>query len=98
VLKTILDDTSQKPTTRCEAKGLLQKLNRLECDLMAVFWSDVLEILNKISKKLQSVSIDLITVVQLYDSIIYYVKSARSRNRFMDYDISAKYLSGLSDY
>jgi len=99
VLKTIiLDDTSQKPTTRCEAKRLLQKLNRLECALMAVFWGDVLEILNKTSKKLQSVSIDLITVVQLYDSIIYYVKSARSRNRFMDYESSAKDLSGLSDY
>jgi len=76
----------------------LQKLNRLECALMAVFWGNVLEILNKTSKKLQSVSIDLITVVQLYNSIIYYVKSARSRNIFMDYESSAKDLSGLSDY
>ncbi|KAF0710286.1 zinc finger MYM-type protein 1-like, partial [Aphis craccivora] len=95
VLKTILNDTTQKLTTRCEAKRLLKKLNHLECALMAVFWSDILEILNKTSKKLQSVSIDLITVVQLYDSIIYYVKSARNRNRFMDYENAAKDLSGL---
>lgn len=41
---------------------------------------DILDILNKIIKMLQSVSTDLITVVQLYNSLIHYVKSARNRN------------------
>lgn len=96
VLKKILNDTTQKPITRYEAKELLKKLNCLESTLMAVFWGDILEILNKNRKKLQFVSIDLITVDQLYDSIIYYV--SRNRNRFMDYENAAKGLSGLSDY
>ena len=66
--------------------------------MIAVFWSDNLEILNKTSKNLQSVSIDLITIVQLYDSTIYFVKLGQNKNRFIDYENPAKDLSGLSDY
>lgn len=33
VLKTLSDDIHQKLTVRCEAKGLLKKLNHLECVL-----------------------------------------------------------------
>jgi len=65
---------------------------------MAIFWGDILEMLNKTNKTLQSVSKDLITVVQLYDSVIHYIKSARSRSTFLNYNMSAKKLSGLSIY
>lgn len=58
--------------------------------LNSVFWGDILEISNKTSKKLQSVSIDLITVVQLYDSITHCVKSALKRSVFIKFENSAK--------
>lgn len=61
VLKTFSDNPYYKPITCYEAKGLLNKLNRFECALMAVFWGNILDILNKTSKIFQSVSIDLIT-------------------------------------
>lgn len=50
VLKTLTEDTYQKPTVRCEAKGLLKKLSLLECTLMAVFWGNILGMSNKTSK------------------------------------------------
>ncbi|KAL4088690.1 hypothetical protein QTP88_023774 [Uroleucon formosanum] len=56
------------------------------------------EVLNKTNKTLQLVSTDLITVVQLYDSIIHYIQSARSRSTFLNYENSVKKLSGLSIY
>lgn len=40
---------------------------------MTVFWDDILEMLNKTCKTLKSVSIHLVTAVQLYGSVIYYV-------------------------
>lgn len=98
VLKTFSEDHYQKPASRCEAKGILKKLNRFECALMAVFWGDILEMLNKTSKTLQSVSTDLNTVVQLYDSVIHYIHSARNRSTFLNYENSAKKLFGLSIY
>ncbi|XP_050064958.1 zinc finger MYM-type protein 1-like [Aphis gossypii] len=75
----------QKPSLRCEAKGILKKLNRFECALMAVFWGDILEVLNKTSKTLQSVSTDLITVVQLYDSVIHYMQSVTMKILLKNY-------------
>lgn len=97
-MKTFSEEHYQKPASRCEAKGILKILNRFECALMAVFWGDILEMLNKTSKTLQSVSTDLITVVQPYDSVIHYIQSARNRSTFLNYENSAKNLSGLSIY
>lgn len=54
--------------------------------------------MNKTSKTLQSVSTNLITVVELYNSVIHYVKSARKRNTFINYENLAKKLSDLSIY
>jgi len=65
VLKTFSEDLYRKLASRCEAKVILKKLNRLECALIAVFRGEILETLNKTSITLQSVSTDLITVVQL---------------------------------
>lgn len=61
-LKTFSEDHYQKPPSRCEVKGILKKLNRFECALMAVFWGDILEMLNKTNKTLRSISTDLTTV------------------------------------
>lgn len=58
----------EKPSTKCEAIGLLTVF-------IAVFWTNVLERIYKISKKLQFVNIDLITTVELHQSLIHFVES-----------------------
>lgn len=89
--KALLDlkhDKLQKPLTRSEAEGLLRQLNRLETSFMTEFWNDVLHTFNKTSKLLQSVQIDLSTVVELYNSLVAYVKSVREM--FQTYEDAAK--------
>ncbi|KAF0714401.1 zinc finger MYM-type protein 1-like, partial [Aphis craccivora] len=91
VKKALLDlkhDKLQKPLTRSEAEGLLRQLNRLETSFMTEFWNDVLHTFNKTSKLLQSVQIDLSTVVELYNSLVAYVKSVREM--FQTYEDAAK--------
>ncbi|KAL4101031.1 hypothetical protein QTP88_021052 [Uroleucon formosanum] len=55
---------------------------------MTEFWNDVLHTFNKTSKLLQSVQIDLSTVVELYNSLVSYVKSVREM--FQTYYDAAK--------
>ncbi|XP_050059838.1 uncharacterized protein LOC114132255 [Aphis gossypii] len=89
--KALLDlkhDKLQKPLTRSEADGLLRQLNRLETSFMTEFWNDVLHTFNKTSKLLQSVQIDLSTVVELYNTLVAYVKSVREM--FQTYEDAAK--------
>ncbi|KAL4089440.1 hypothetical protein QTP88_024475 [Uroleucon formosanum] len=91
VKKALLDlkhDKLQKPLTRSEAEGLLRQLSRLETSFMTEFWNDVLHTFNKTSKLLQSVQIDLSTVVELYNSLFSYVKSVREM--FQTYYDAAK--------
>lgn len=71
-------DETQKAVTRVESKGLLRQLGRRETAFMVIFWSDVLHTFNKTSKLLQSVQIDLSTVVELYNSLSLYVESVHS--------------------
>jgi len=49
VFKTFSEDHYQKLASSCKAKVILKKLNRFECALMAVFWGEILEMLNKTS-------------------------------------------------
>ncbi|XP_008179576.1 uncharacterized protein LOC103308262 [Acyrthosiphon pisum] len=77
-LSFIKNDKSEKSITRSEANGLYLKLDCLETAIMATLWGDILERFNKTSKQLQSVEIDLETVVCLYESLIRYVLDLRS--------------------
>ncbi|XP_065684327.1 zinc finger MYM-type protein 1-like [Hydra vulgaris] len=77
-LSFIKDDKTEKSITRSEANGLYLKLDSLETAIMATLWGDILERFNKTSKQLQSVEIDLETVVSLYESLIRYVLDLRS--------------------
>nr|XP_047135417.1 zinc finger MYM-type protein 1-like [Hydra vulgaris] len=74
----LVDDKKEKSITRSEANGLYLKLDSLETAVMATLWGDILEKFNKTSKQLQSVEIDLETVVSLYESLIRYVLDLRS--------------------
>jgi len=63
---------------------------------MATLWGDILERFNKTSKQLQSVEIDLETVVFLYESLIRYVLDLRSM--FDIYEERAIHKSGHKTY
>lgn len=95
-LTDISEDCSEKPSTRCEAKGLLLKLNSLETALMATLWGDIMERFHLTSKQLQSVDIDLGTVVSLYKSLILYVSSMR--NMYDVYEKKARLKSINKEY
>ncbi|XP_065663081.1 zinc finger MYM-type protein 1-like [Hydra vulgaris] len=75
------NDKKEKSITRSEANGLYLKLDSLETAVMATLWGDILEKFNKTSKQLQSVEIDLETVVSLYESLIRYVLDLRNEKR-----------------
>lgn len=97
-LHKISNNRNEKPSTKCEAVGLLKKLNRLETVFMTIFWTNILDRVNKTSKKLQSVDIDLITVVELYESLIHYVESLRNEDSFKIFEDIAIKKSGIKDY
>ncbi|KAE9543665.1 hypothetical protein AGLY_002061 [Aphis glycines] len=95
-LTDINNDTTVKPITRCEAKGLLTKLISIETALMAHILGDIMERFYLTSKKLQSIHIDLESVIILYRSLIQYVSSLREM--FDLYEIKTKEKSGIKDY
>ena len=90
-LQEISNDATQRPTTRSEASGLAQKFDQLEIGVLTVVWSTVMERFNKINKLLQSVNIDLGTVVDLYTSLTGFVQEVRSS--FTKYETEAKLIS-----
>lgn len=47
-LNKICEDITQKPGTKVEAQGLLNELNSLETAFMVKFWSEILEIMDKL--------------------------------------------------
>lgn len=53
----------------CEAKCIRLKLERLETAFMTVFWGFIL--IHKTNKKLQSVDIDICTVIHMYDTVLF---------------------------
>lgn len=95
-LHTIAEDPTQKPITRSEAQGLINSLDTLETAFMTVFWGFILERLNKSNKILQSVDIDLSSVVGIYDSLIQLIASLRGK--FDYFEEKAKKLSSVDSY
>jgi len=85
-LINIRDSTSEKAVTKNEANGIFSHLNKLETAILVLFWGDVLEPFNLTNKNLQSISIGLITISNLYSSLIIYVKQLRSTSIFEQYE------------
>lgn len=90
------NNSSEKVVARNEAEHIAKELGHLETSLMASFWNDVMERFNATSKKLQSVDIDVGSVVLLYASLEEYLVSVREN--FDIYEQRAKEMSGLQDY
>lgn len=89
---------TQKPSTRCEASGILIRLLSLEMVFMSLFWGDILERFNICNKKLQSVDIDLSIMVEIYQSLTFYIKELRTDNTYEYYKKMAIEKSGIEDF
>lgn len=71
-------------------------MDHLETAILTIIWSNVLERFNKVNKKLQSVSIDLGMVEELYTSLQHYVQEVRSN--FEHYEAEAISLVDTGEY
>lgn len=92
----IENDNSEKATTRCEATGIRKKLERFETAFMVCFWSTILHRLHKTSKKIQSPKMDVLTVTELYASLVEFCTS--QRHNFEYYESLALKLSENKSY
>ncbi|CAG9793083.1 unnamed protein product [Diatraea saccharalis] len=95
-LIAIESNPEQKRSVLCEAKGIRLKLERLETAFMTVFWDFILVHMNKTNKNLQSVDIDICTVIQINDSLIQIISA--ERENFYKYEQQALELSLVKEY
>ena len=86
-LTEIINDNTEKPIVKSEAKGILDKLDRLETAFMLKFWGFLLSRINKVSKKLQSEAIDAMTVKQLYDTLVNLILDLRGKFNFYEEEV-----------
>lgn len=92
------DDSEQKNNTKIEAKGLIKKIDRMETAVITKIWAFLLERINKVSKMLQNVDIDLSVVVELFDSLIDMVTNFRNEDSFRTFEENASTMSSSSCY
>lgn len=92
----IAEDDNQKSATREEAKSLAKKLNKFETAFLAVIWDTVLQRFKITSRALHTVDLDLVTAVELLQSLVDFVKGLRSQ--FKHLESQAKSLSLSQQY
>ncbi|KAL4089691.1 hypothetical protein QTP88_024681 [Uroleucon formosanum] len=85
----ISENINEKSITQNEARGLLILMKRFEVTFMSLFWGDLLQRFNVVSKYLQSVNIDVCTVCDQYEALIKYVVNLRSDEMFQHYEVLA---------
>ncbi|KAJ3650203.1 hypothetical protein Zmor_021904 [Zophobas morio] len=75
-----------------EAKKILGKLYKLEIAILTVVWEELLERINKVSKKLQEPGLDLCEGLALITSLEIFIKSLRdkSNEKLINYELRAK--------
>ncbi|CAH2296767.1 zinc finger MYM-type 1-like [Pelobates cultripes] len=76
-LTKIKENTAEAAGTGKETEGLLNKIQRLETALMSGLWGTILDRFGAVSKKLQSIGIDVGLVGELYESLIQFVRETR---------------------
>lgn len=92
-LEKISKDSIQKKETRHEASSILNKIDTLDFTFMICMWTPILKRFNVTSLTLQSTTIDLSIVTNLYESLVYYIKDMR--NNFNNYLLEAQEMSGI---
>jgi len=95
-LSEIEKEVTETPETRSEAGGLRHQFEYLETHFIAIFWGFLLSRLNAVNKKLQSIEIDVVIVLELYDSLIELISS--QREEFDGYEEQALNRSTIKHY
>ena len=78
-LEEINNDKDEKPDAKDEAGNLVSDMERLEIGILAALWHKILQRFHTTSQALQSSDQDLNTAVALYESLIEFVHSLRTR-------------------
>ena len=97
-LQELESDRSQTPATRSDSGSLASQMDKVEIALLTVIWNALLERFNRTNKTLQSSTVDLGTVVMLYDSLIEFLHKLRDTVVFDDFESAAKELSSNEEY
>lgn len=95
-LEQISDDIEEKACIRCEAEGLVARLNQLETGIYTVFWNDILQRVDATNRFLQSTKLDLNTAVASLTCLKALV--SEKRDSFEDYERQGEELCGSCEY
>lgn len=95
VLETLMQDTSQTPETRLTAQGLHKKFGQLETGLLALFWNDILQRIDKTSNNLQKEELDLLDATKELETLERFLES--KRDSFDEYEKKALTLTSLQE-
>lgn len=96
LLLDMLEDDNEKADCRCTARGLHDRMARLETGIFAEFWKVLLERFNKSSKTLQSTKLNLNAASDVLKSLLEFVKE--QRDRFNYFEEAGSLLSGTNVY
>ena len=78
-LENICSYSSQTVATKLEGEGLRKQMESFETALLTVIWYKILTRFNATSLSLQKVETDLLSVVNLYESLISFISEMRQR-------------------
>lgn len=81
---------------RCEAEGLLARMNQLETGIFTAFWNDILQRVDATNRSLQNPKLDLNAAVALLTGLKDCISS--KRDDFKNYEKHGEQLSGSSEY
>lgn len=97
-LSEIEHDEREKTSTQSEARGITKKLCSPETGFLSMFWGNILERFNAVSKKLQSANIDLDVVVELYNSLIVFVSDFLSDEAYEHFESLAVKTTDIKNF
>ena len=95
IFKSFSENEDEKVDFRKEAENLFNKLTKLDTAILIIFWEEILERFNLVSKKLQSPGLDICEGNKLIISLKEFVSNIRhqSDQKLKEYEEKAKKLS-----
>ena len=95
-LEEIHTEEDEKPEAKYEAGILASDMDRLEIRILAALWHQILQHFHRTSQALQSANQDLNSTIALFESLIEFVQSLRTR--FEEFEAKGKKLSECDQY
>lgn len=89
-LHNISLNDEETAATRHEAGSLCSKMWKFETALLTIIWDTILQSINRTSKTLQNSSLDISSLVPLYNSLIQFINTVREN--LNEYEEEAKIL------